>query len=78
MDDAEARAQRAKARAGWPVTRTSLVDQPEDDLSALSVSERIAMVWQLTLDVWASTGKELPSYERSQMPGRVVRPGDAR
>ena len=78
MDDAEARAQRAKARAGWPGTRTSLADPSEQDLSALSGSQRIAMVWQLTLDAWASTGKELPSYERSQMPGKVVRPGDAR
>ena len=57
------------------MARTNLADQPEHDLTALSASERIAMVWQLTLDAWATSGKELPSYERSQMPGRLVRRG---
>jgi hypothetical protein len=77
MNDAEARARRAKARAGWPVAHTSLAAQLDDDLTALSVSERIAMVWQLTLDAWAMMGAAIPDYERSQMPGKVVRRGDA-
>lgn len=75
MDDAEARAQRARARAGWTVTRTSLAQPPDDDLSALSISERMALVWQLTLDAWAMTGQEIPAYERSRMPGKLVRRG---
>lgn len=35
------------------------------------------MVWQLTLDAWASMGAEIPSYPREQAPGRIYRDGDS-
>jgi len=70
-DDAKAR---AKARANWPIVKSCLDD--EDDLASLarfSPSERVAMVWQLTLDAWAMSGKPMPTYTRATMPGRLVR-----
>jgi signal transduction protein with GAF and PtsI domain len=54
-----------------------LAKQPDDDLSALSMAERIAMVTRLTEDAWAFTGAELPDYPRDRMPGKVIRRGAA-
>lgn len=38
-----------------------------------SPSECFAMVWPLTLDAWAMTGRPLPTYLRTNIPGRLVR-----
>jgi hypothetical protein len=77
------RAARAMARAAWPIRRYRLGEEPGDDLSATTTAgERLAMVWELTLDAWALTGKPLPAYSRSETPLRIVpsavrhRPGD--
>lgn len=67
------REQRARARAAWPVRKFSLGQEPVDDLSALTVSERVAIVWRLTQDAWASTGAAIPDYSRAQTPGKVIR-----
>jgi hypothetical protein len=43
--------------------------EPSDDLRAsTSAEQRLAMVWQLTLEAWALTGKPLPTYERRNAP----------
>ena len=39
-------------------------------------ASRIAMVWRVTLDVWASSGRALPEYPRHAIPGRIVRSTD--
>jgi hypothetical protein len=72
-DAEEQRKQRAAARGGWPIRVGALQDPVEDDLSATTtLQERLAMVWRLTLDAWASSGRPIPSYSRSDMPGRVT------
>jgi hypothetical protein len=72
-----ARQRRAATRGGWPVRRFALGQEPDDDLSrTTTAAERIAMVWRLTLDAWAMTGRLLPEYTRDRMPGRVIRPSD--
>jgi hypothetical protein len=75
--DDESREQRARARAGWPIQTFALGQEPPEDLSAFSVAERIALVERLTQNAWAAMGAEIPEYTRSEMPGRVVRRGDA-
>jgi hypothetical protein len=45
-----------------------------DSRASSTVDERIALVWQLTLEGWAVRHDSLPTYERSAMPGRLVRP----
>lgn len=45
------------------------------DVLAMTPDERVAMVWQLTLDAWAVAGREIPRYARHAMPGRMVRGG---
>lgn len=67
------RAERARARAGWSLTRIRLGDEPGDVLEGVAPAECVAMVWQLTLDAWASSGRRIPDYERTESPGRIVR-----
>jgi hypothetical protein len=67
-------AERARARAGWPVVRARLGDEAPDLLLGIPPAERVAMVWALTLDAWAMRGESIPDYARAQAPGRVVRP----
>lgn len=31
------------------------------------------MMWPLALDAWAMSGQPLPTYERSEIPGRILR-----
>ena len=69
---------RRESRRGWPVRVFRLGDDPGDDLrGSTTPEERLAMMWPLALDAWASAGEGLPTYTRDQMPGRVVRGGDA-
>ena len=62
---------RASARRDWPVRKYRLGEEPSDDLSdATTAEERLQMVWRLTVDAWALSGKELPGYDRSTAPVR--------
>ena len=65
---------RAAARAAWPGRKARLGDQDDSAAPAgATPSERVAMVWQLTLDAWAMMGQSIPTYTRAEMPGRVTR-----
>lgn len=74
MSDAAA-SERRRARAAWPVRKFRLGEDPDDDFADTTVEERVAMVWQMTLDAWSSAGREIPTYRRSEMPVRVLRQG---
>ncbi|HEX2252972.1 MAG TPA: hypothetical protein VHQ65_06875 [Thermoanaerobaculia bacterium] len=51
----------------------ALGDQCGDDLSATTTpEERLAMVWPLTVDAWALSGREIPAYSRHEMPVLVI------
>lgn len=66
--------ERARLRAAWPSRMIPLAAEREGCVGG-TVSERVAMVWQITLDAWTSTGNAMPSYTRSQMPGMLRRLG---
>lgn len=71
------RALRASRRANWPGSITTLAHQADAAIVREGTpGERVAMVWRVTLDVWASSGRPMPSYARSEMPGRVIRSDD--
>lgn len=72
----ERRKQRAQARAGWSVRKFTLATEETDDLSALTPSERIALVWRLTQDAWAFKAEPMPTYSRHDIPGKVIRSGE--
>lgn len=69
-----AREGRRRDRLTWPLRRYELGAEPGDDLSAQTTAgERLAMVWPLTVLSWRLAGRSIPSYDRSRMPGAVVR-----
>ena len=69
------RAERAAMRAGWPGKRTTLQQGGEEDVSGhTTVEERLGMMWELSRGAWSLTGVAEPTYLRSQIPGRIVRP----
>lgn len=70
---AGSRDDRAQARARWPIARYRLGEEPDDVLDGVAPTECVAMVWQMTLDAWASSGQPIPDYERPASPGRIVR-----
>jgi hypothetical protein len=75
-DDIGAREQRRRARSRWPIARYRLGDEPSDDLSPTTTpAERIAMMRTLAESAWRLAGRELPTYDRSQIPATLYRPG---
>ena len=59
-------------RSDWPVNVYKLSEEPGEDLSATTTpAERLAMMWPLALEAWALLGKELPDYDRANMPVAV-------
>ena len=78
MSEERTREQRRAARAAWPVKAYRLGEEPADDVAdSTTARQRLAMVWRLTRDAWASSGRLIPDYRRDAAPGRVIRPGDA-
>ncbi len=70
------RTARAAARKSWPIRAFRLGEEPPEDLRATTTpAERLAMVWQITLDAWALSGRPLPDYPRAEAPVRVLRSG---
>ena len=68
--------ERARARRTWPVREFRLGEEPGDDLSACTTTEeRLAMMWELSVEAWLLAGRTLPNCERSASPGRVIRRG---
>ena len=72
-DERDDFATRAARRANWPVRRYDLGAEPDDEWQGTTVEQRLQMMWRLALDAWASSGQPLPSYERAQIPGKVIR-----
>jgi hypothetical protein len=67
--------ERRRARAAWPIRRTTLESEPlTDDRLPDDLEARLAMVTELTYTQWRLAGRELPQYTRAEMPGRVIRP----
>jgi len=58
-----------------PVVRVALAQEDSPDVASLDPSTRIAMVWPITLDAWATSGRPIPDYDRAHAPGRLLRGG---
>jgi len=58
-------------RSQYPVRKGTLLDEPKDETVAhLSPSERVAMVWQISVQAWQF--KE-PTFHESRLRRDVVR-----
>jgi hypothetical protein len=64
------REERARRRRDWP---GGLVDATTP-AQAHTAEERLAMMWQLAVDAWTLAGRELPTYTREDIPGKLIRP----
>ena len=67
---------RAAARETIAVRKVAFEDEAAPDYRDLDRSERVALVWSITLDAWASGQRPIPDYPRSEAPGRVLRRSD--
>lgn len=68
------RERRAAMRREWPIVTYSLGDETGDDLSSVTTAEeRLAMMWELACSAWIFSGRPFPEYDRSEIPGRVLR-----
>ena len=55
-----------------------LGEEPGDDLSlSTTVEERLSMMWPLAVEAWTLSGRELPAYDRTNLPARLIRAGEA-
>ncbi len=61
-------------RKAWPIRVVPLGAESDDDLSgSTTAEERLAMMWPLACEAWATMGRPIPDYPRTQAPVRVVR-----
>ncbi len=59
----------------WPVRVFRLGEEPGDDLSATTTpGQRLEMVWTLRDRMWELTGRPIPTYSRSEMPIKIIKP----
>ena len=70
------RDERRRRRAGWPVRRFAVEDEPEWDERLLGrVAERVAAVWKISREAFSVAGMAArPSQPRKTMPSKIVRP----
>lgn len=65
---------RAASRRTWPVRLVALGAEPQDHVDRLATpEERLAMVWSLTVEAWALSGRPMPNYPRTATPLRLCR-----
>ncbi len=51
-----------------------LEEEPaRDPFDRSTPEERLATMWALAKEAWAVSGRELPSYARSEAPGQLAR-----
>jgi len=74
---ARERAERRRRRASqWLIRRFALGAEPiRDPLDRSTLDERIAMMWPLAREAWSVAGLSIPTYDRVNMPGELVRRG---
>jgi hypothetical protein len=62
----------AAGRQSWPVRVSRLGEKGGDDLSGITTAaQRLDMMWPLTVEACALTGRPLPVYARAETPGSV-------
>lgn len=65
--------ERKKARAQWTGRLLSLSEVDEQDMTSLTVHERLCELYALSQRAFALSGKPWPQYTRATMPGRLCK-----
>lgn len=60
------------SRAGWPVELRCLADADSSALMGGTAEERLAAVWELTVQAWELSGRDIPTYVRADTPVTAV------
>lgn len=65
------------ARGNWPGKLTRLEAQDDGEYVYLHATseQRVSMMWELSRAAFALTGQPLPTYDRREAPGHMVRSG---
>lgn len=66
--------ERAKARASWPVRKTTLEEETDVPVS-MDAQTAWRAVLELTRETFATAGALPPRLPRSQWPSTIIRPG---
>jgi hypothetical protein len=70
--DAPGPLSRAASRHAWPVRLVARGGEPRNHLDrSTTPEERLAMVWTLTVEAWALSGRPMPAYPRTATPVRL-------
>ena len=70
--DAPGTPSRAASRRTWPMRLVAIGAEPRDDLDrSTTPEERLGMVWSLTVEAWALSGRPMPTYPRTATPVRL-------
>jgi hypothetical protein len=70
--DAPGPPSRAASRRTWPVRFVALGAEPRDHLDrSTTPEERVTLVWTLTIEAWALSGRPMPRYPRAATPIRL-------
>lgn len=64
-------AERKKARAQWTGRLLCLAESDEQDMTSLTVHQRLCELYALSQRAFALSGKPWPQYTRATMPGRL-------
>jgi len=72
----DARAKRVSRRSTWPGRKMTLEEAAMEESSGPVPAEQLFQVmWQMAVDAWALSGREIPTYTRANTPGKVIRRG---
>lgn len=71
MADSDRKA-RAELRRAQAILRKARLQPDEDDINPLSGAAAVSLVHRLTLESWSLSRREMPTYEREQVPVRFV------
>ena len=70
------REKRASQRAKWPGRKMTLEEAAQQEPAGpVPPAQLFQVMWQLAVDAWTLSGREIPTYSREDAPGKVIRRG---
>ena len=71
-EESEREARAAVRRATWTMRK---LDRDDGSIpTPEGMSERVAFAYELSMRIWALSGRPMPEYTRANIPTRIVRP----
>jgi hypothetical protein len=65
---------RRAARQDWPVRIVGLGDESTGrQVPETTPEDRLLTMWTLAVDAWTLSGRSMPTYQRPEIPIRLIR-----